>query len=98
MLYHVLLNGKGYLRMSYLNNVDNKFLNKYKKKIKIEQKPYRYILLLIEWWWLKFHAILLLFTSLLRTIKILCICNDFNLIIFDEISNNNKIVWNLNHH
>jgi hypothetical protein len=26
------------------------------------------------------------------------ICNGFNLTVFDELSNDNKIAWNLNHH
>jgi hypothetical protein len=56
--------------MRYFDNLDNKFLNKYKKILKIE-KTYEYVLLLIDWRLFKFHEISLSFDTPLRTIKVL---------------------------
>jgi hypothetical protein len=54
-----------------MNYVDNlKFLNKYKIILKIE-KNYRYIHLLIDWWWFKFYTISLSFGSPSKSIKML---------------------------
>jgi hypothetical protein len=36
--------------MDYFENFENRFSNKYEKKLK-NKKSYRYILLFIDWWW-----------------------------------------------
>jgi hypothetical protein len=52
----------------------------------------------IIWRWLKFRAISLLFANLSKSVKYYVLYNNFNLIIFDEVSNDNEIIRNLSHH
>jgi hypothetical protein len=37
---------------------------------KNRKKPHRYIFLLIDWWWFKFHAIWLSFVSPSKTVEL----------------------------
>jgi hypothetical protein len=59
---------KKYEKYGNLDNFDNIFLNKYEKILKI--KNYEYVLLLIDWWWFKFHVISLSFDSSSKTVKL----------------------------
>jgi hypothetical protein len=61
--------GKGSIDNDYLDNLDNGFLNKIRKILKIEKK-YEYVLLLIGLWWFKFHANSVLFDSPSMTVKL----------------------------
>jgi hypothetical protein len=56
---------------------------------------YGYVLLLIDWLWFKFYAILLSFVSTSNYNH--CKLYKF-LMVLDEVLNNNEITWNLNHH
>jgi hypothetical protein len=53
--------------MSYFDNLDNGPLNKYKKILK---KNYICVLLLLDWYSLKYHTISLSFDSLSKTVKL----------------------------
>jgi hypothetical protein len=77
--------------MDYFDNFDNGLLIKYKKILKMGKKIYRCVLLPLNWWSFKFYAISLSFDSPSKTIKFSC-----NL--FDGLSNDNEITWNLNYH
>jgi hypothetical protein len=54
--------------MGYFDNLDNGPLNKYKKILKIFF--YRCVILYLDWWSFKFHAISLSFGSPLKTVKL----------------------------
>jgi hypothetical protein len=76
--------------MDYFDNFDNKPLNKYKKILKIK-KIYRCVLLHLDRWSFKFHAISLSFDSPSKTINFHVIYNGSNLTVFDGLSNDNEI-------
>jgi hypothetical protein len=81
--------------MGYFDNVDNGPLNKYKKILKMK-KVYRCVILILDWWSFKFHVIrLIVHQRPLNWNR----CKLYeNLMVFDRLSNNNEIVWNLNDH
>jgi hypothetical protein len=78
----------------YLDNFNNRFLNKYKKLNRKES--YRYIFLLINWWWFEFNVILLSFDSLSKIVKLKPLQSANILMVFHELASNNEIPWNLN--
>jgi hypothetical protein len=55
--------------MGYFDNFDNESQNKYKINVKNRKKNYRCVLLTLDWWSFKFHAISLSFDSPSKTIK-----------------------------
>jgi hypothetical protein len=55
--------------MSYFDNLNNRFLNKYKKILKIK-KVYKFIFISMDWVSFKFHTILLSFDSPSKIIKL----------------------------
>jgi hypothetical protein len=58
------------LTVSYFDNLDNRSLNKYKKKILKIEKVYRCVLLTLDRWSFKFHVISLSFDSPSKTVKL----------------------------
>jgi hypothetical protein len=40
------------------------------KNLKLEKNPYKFALLLIDWWWFKFNVISLSFDRPLKTVKL----------------------------
>jgi hypothetical protein len=56
--------------MSYFDNLDNESLKKYKKNLKNRKKIYRCVLLSLDWWSFKFHAISLSFNNPSKIIKL----------------------------
>jgi hypothetical protein len=82
--------------MGYFDNLDNESLKK--KKIEKIEFFYKYVLLPLDWWSVKFYVISLSFDSPSMTINFHIIYNGSNLMIFDELSNDNEITWNLNDH
>jgi hypothetical protein len=57
--------------MGYFDNLDNETLDIYKKTLKNEKKKvYRCVILPLDWWSFKFHAISLSFDSPLKTVKL----------------------------
>jgi hypothetical protein len=76
------------LTTDYFDNLDNELLNKY-KKIK-NRNNYRYVLLPINWWSFKFHAISLSFDSPFKIIWNRCKLY-VKVMIFDGLSNDNEI-------
>jgi hypothetical protein len=86
------------LVMDYFDNLDNGFHNKYKKILKIEKNFIDIFFSLINWQWFKFHTISLSFDTPSKTIKFYIIYNDYNLMVFDGVSNDNKIASNSNNY
>jgi hypothetical protein len=82
--------------MSYFDNLDNGPLNKYKKILKMEKK---FIDVLFYLWidghsnFIQFHYRLIVHQ---RPSNFYIICNSSNLTVFDGLSNDNEIIWNLN--
>jgi hypothetical protein len=66
-----------------------------KKIEKIEKKTYKYVLLFKDWRWLKIHYCLLVHQT---PSEYYAFCNDSNLTVFEVLSNDNEITWNLNHY
>jgi hypothetical protein len=67
-------------------------------KIFKNKKTYEYVIILIDWWWFKFHTFYCHLILHQESSKFCTIYNGYNLMVFDGLSNDNEIIWNLNHH
>jgi len=76
----------------YRDNFDNEYLNKYEKIHKNRNKFYKYVILLINWWWLnfvQFYYCLIIHQRPLNENH----CKLYNiLMVFDGLSHDDKII------
>jgi hypothetical protein len=84
--------------MDYFDNFDNGPLNKYKTNLKNKKK----IIDVFFYLWISSHSNFMQFNYCLivhqRPSIFYLICNGSNLTVFDGLSNDNEIAWNLNEH
>jgi hypothetical protein len=83
--------------MGYFDNLNNRPLNKFKKILKIEKKNYRCVLLPMDSHsnFIQFHYRLIVHQ---RPLNWNCCKLHEKLMVFDGLSNDNEITWNLNDH
>jgi hypothetical protein len=84
--------------MVYFDNLDNGSLNKYKQILKMKKKIiYALFYLYIHGYsnFMQFHYRLIVHQ---RPSNFHVIYNSSNLTVFDGLSNDNEITWNLNDH